>query len=317
MDPDTPFTPLETGALEPLTVAETRERQPKLPPGEWVKKNLFNNWYNSAITVILGLAIIVSGYLILRFVFVTARWAPVIENLTLFLVGRFPRSAADNQLWRVVAQVIIWSGAMGLAWGASVSGAKFRAMQAGVEYTEDKVLARIRRYWSLIALVVLLLVIAKTFGPVLVVLAALGVGVGLQMIGARIPGQHAGVTWAGVAFLGVLGYQIVSGFVGTGWHLALVVRNHTENPLDARCGLQHVRPDALGIVSPATERLHLRQSERWPPHDLIAQHRAGELRPAQENTDGVFASGRPGKGHPRGHIDADDEGHVASTQGGR
>ena len=217
MDPDTPFTPLETGALEPLTVAETRERQPKLPPGEWVKKNLFNNWYNSAITVILGLAIIVSGYLILRFVFVTARWAPVIENLTLFLVGRFPRSAADNQLWRVVAQVIIWSGAMGLAWGASVSGAKFRAMQAGVEYTEDKLLARIRRYWSLIALVVLLLVIAKTFGPVLVVLAALGVGVALQMIGARIPGQYAGILWAGVAFLGVLGYQIVSGFVGTGW----------------------------------------------------------------------------------------------------
>ena len=156
-------------------------------------------------------------FMLFRFVFVTARWAPVIDNLTLFMVGRFPRSAADDQLWRVVAQVLIWSGAMGLAWGAAVSGAKFRAMQAGIEYTEDTILTRVRRYWSLIALVVLLLVIAKTLGPALMVIAALAVGAALQMIASRIPGQYAGITWAGVAFLGVLGYQIVSGFVGTGW----------------------------------------------------------------------------------------------------
>ena len=217
MDPDLPFTPLETGTLEPMPVAETRERQPKLPPGKWIHKNLFNNWYNSAITVVLGVSVIAATYFLLRFVFVTARWAPVIENLTLFMVGRFPRTAANDQLWRVVAQVLIWSGAMGLAWGAAVSGAKFRAMQAGVEYTEDTLLTRLRRYWSLIGLIVLLLVIAKTFGPALVVIAAVAIGAALQMVGARIPGQYAGVTWAGVAFLGVLGYQIVSGFVGTGW----------------------------------------------------------------------------------------------------
>ena len=211
-----PYVP-EPGMLEPLKADPPRQPQPKLPPGEWLRKNLFNNWYNSLLTVVLTLGIAYFGYVVLRFVFVTARWAPVVDNLTLFMVGRFPRTAADNQLWRVVAQVIIWSGAIGLGWGAAVSGAKFHAMQAGTEYEEDSILAKLRRYWSLIALIVLLLVIAKTIGPLLVVIAALVVGVGLQMLGARIPGEYVGITWAGVAFLGVFGYQIVSGFVGTGW----------------------------------------------------------------------------------------------------
>jgi general L-amino acid transport system permease protein len=211
-----PYVP-EPGAIEPLMVDLPRERQPKLPPGKWIKKNLFNNWYNSLLTVVLGVIIVLAAVGVFRFVFVTARWAPVIDNLTLFMVGRFPRTAANDQLWRVVIQVVIWSGAIGLGWGAAVSGARFRAMQAGVEYVEDTILARVRRYWSLIALIVLFLVIAKTLGPLLLVLAALIVGTVFQMVGSRIPGQYAGITWAAVAFLGVFGYQIVSGFVGTGW----------------------------------------------------------------------------------------------------
>lgn len=216
MSYDTPLVP-EPGAIAPSMVDEPRQRQVKLPPGKWIKKNLFNNWYNSLLTVALGIVILLGAYLVLRFVFVTARWAPVIDNLTLFMVGRFPRTAPDDQLWRVVAQVIIWSGAIGLGWGAAVSGAKFRAMQSGVEYEEDSMLARVRRYWSLLGLIAVFLIIAKTIGPLLVVIAAVVVGTVFQMIGSRIPGQYAGIAWAVVAFLGVFGYQIVSGFVGLGW----------------------------------------------------------------------------------------------------
>jgi general L-amino acid transport system permease protein len=210
MASELPFTPVD---LDPADKAPSH----RLPPGKWVKKNLFNNWYNSAITLVLGVVIVLGAYRLIQFVFVTARWTPVIDNLTLFMVGKFPRIDPNNELWRIVVQVVVWSGAMGLGWGAAVAGAKHRAFQAGVEYVEDNALTKVRRYWALIALIGLLLITTRTFGPLILVIVALAVGAGLQMIGARVPGEYAGTLWAGVAFLGVFGYQMVSGFVGWGW----------------------------------------------------------------------------------------------------
>ena len=217
MSSDLPFTPTDPATGEPMSVPDTSVPHHRLPPGEWIRKNLFNNWYNSLITIVLSLVVLFVGFRLLRFVFVTARWKPVIDNLTLFMVGKFPRTTGDDQLWRVVAQVIVWSGAMGLGWGAAVAGAKFRAVQAGVVYVEDRALAKVKRYWGLIALVVILLSATRTIGPLLLVITSLVVGAALQMLGSRIPGQYAGIMWAAVAFLGIFGYQIVGGFVGTGW----------------------------------------------------------------------------------------------------
>jgi general L-amino acid transport system permease protein len=39
----------------------------------------------------------------------------------------------------------------------------------------------------------------------------------LQYLGSRAPAEHVGYLWAGVAVLGVAGFQIVSGFYGNGW----------------------------------------------------------------------------------------------------
>ena len=213
MSNELPFTPIEPGTEEPLTIPDRSVPHAKLPPGEWLRKNLFNNWYNSVLTVVLGIFILWASFMTLRFVFVTARWRPVTENLTLFMVGRFPR----DELWRVDAQVVIWAAAMGLAWGAAVSGSKFRALQAGVEYAEDPPLARVRRYWGILLLLGILLAATETPGPLLLTIGALAAGAILYMIGSRVPGQYAGVMWAAVGFLLVLGYQIVSGFTGNGW----------------------------------------------------------------------------------------------------
>jgi general L-amino acid transport system permease protein len=213
MSNDVPFTPIEPGTEEPLPIADASVPHSKLPPGKWMQKNLFNNWYNSIITIVLSIVIVILAVRLLRFVFVTARWEPVTENMTLFMLGRFPR----DELWRVVAQVIIWSGAIGLAWGTAVAGARYRAFQAGLEYREDTALTKVRRYWGLLALAAIILAATQTFGPLLLAAAALAVGIALQMVASRVPGQYTGVLWAGVAFLFVFGYQIVSGFVGNGW----------------------------------------------------------------------------------------------------
>jgi general L-amino acid transport system permease protein len=215
MSTELPFTPIEPGTEEPLTYPDPESEVPhhKLPPREWLRKNLFNTWYNSILTIVLTVFILWAGFSVLQFVFVTARWSPVTENLTLFMVGRFPR----DELWRVQAQVIIWSGAMGLAWGAAVAGAKWRAFQAGVEYNDDSLLAKIKRYWGIILFLLILLAGAETIGPWLLTAGALATAAILHTIGSRVPGQYASLMWAAVAFLLVVGYQIVSGFVGNGW----------------------------------------------------------------------------------------------------
>lgn len=203
---------LEPGLEEPMVIAAEGPPE-RLSAGRWVRRHLFNSWYNGVVTVVLVGAIGYVGYRFFGFLFVTGRWDPVTENLTLFMVGRFPR----DELWRLVAQVLIWSGAIGLAWGAAVSGARFRAAQAGVSYREDSVLAKVRRYWGLLALLVLILALTQTIGPLLVAVSSIGVAVAFQMIGARTPGRHADLLWAAVGVLGIAGYQIVSGFHGNGW----------------------------------------------------------------------------------------------------
>ncbi|HEX9762343.1 MAG TPA: amino acid ABC transporter permease [Acidimicrobiia bacterium] len=212
MDPHRPL--IEPGLEEPLLVVEPDgRRREKLPPRRWVRTRLFNTWYNSLITVVLFPVIGYLAYRGLLFVFVNARWSPVRQNLTLFMVGRYPRP----ELWRIVAQMILWSSALGLAWGAAVAGARFRADRAGMPYREDPLLARVRRYWALLALLGLFLVMTQSYGPLILTIAAIGAGAALKFVGARVPGPRAGLLWVGVGILGVSGFQIVSGFHGNGW----------------------------------------------------------------------------------------------------
>ena len=210
MDPKRPI--IEPALDEPLLVVDAPPVE-KLPPRLWIRRRLFSNFYNSAITVVLLPLIAYLAYRGLLFLFVTARWSPVRENLTLFMVGRYPRA----ELWRIVAQLIIWSSALGLAWGAAVSGARFRAAQAGLPYREDPLLAKVRRYWALLSMLGLFLLMTQSYGPLLVTAAALAAGSLLKSLAARVPGRHNVLLWAGVGVLGVVGYQIVSGFHGNGW----------------------------------------------------------------------------------------------------
>ena len=70
-------------------------------PVEWVKANLFNSKLNSAITIVLTPIFAYFAYRFFRFVFITGRWEPVETNLTLFMVGQYPR----EELWRTETQV--------------------------------------------------------------------------------------------------------------------------------------------------------------------------------------------------------------------
>jgi general L-amino acid transport system permease protein len=78
-----------------------------------MRKNLFNTWYNSILTIML----LIFGYFavtsIINWIFNVADWRPVINFPILYLVGQFPR----DQLWRVGLSGALVSLMFGVSWG--------------------------------------------------------------------------------------------------------------------------------------------------------------------------------------------------------
>jgi len=91
-----------------------QEIRPPEPPGPltWIRKNLFNNWYNSLLSLGSLALIVVTLVAVLRWIFITADWRPVADNLMLYLVGQYPR----EELWRIGVIVSMLSLLLGVSW---------------------------------------------------------------------------------------------------------------------------------------------------------------------------------------------------------
>jgi general L-amino acid transport system permease protein len=85
----------------------------QLKPFVWVQRNLFNNWFNSVLTLLALGSIYFIGRALLEWAFFTADWRPVTHNPLLYLVGQYPR----DQLWRVGASLLLVSFLTGMSWG--------------------------------------------------------------------------------------------------------------------------------------------------------------------------------------------------------
>ncbi|MEC4817287.1 MAG: amino acid ABC transporter permease [Scytonema sp. PMC 1069.18] len=79
---------------------------------QWLRKNLFNTWYNSILTVICLLLLVFAIKGILTWVFVIAQWKVIKVNLALFLVGRYPQ----DLYWRLWLALCIILGLTGVSW---------------------------------------------------------------------------------------------------------------------------------------------------------------------------------------------------------
>lgn len=97
------------------TLAESKEvMRPPEPPGlrTWVRKNLFNSWFNGILTVLLLGLIAWIVYGLLRWIFFIADWEPVLNFPILYLAGQYPR----DQLWRLGLTITVYSLLIGLSW---------------------------------------------------------------------------------------------------------------------------------------------------------------------------------------------------------
>jgi len=91
----------------------------------WVKRNLFNGWFNSVLTIALLALIFWTAIGLLRWLS-QAQWTVITTNLRLFLVGRYPVS----QIWRVWAAFAIVLATIGF-WFVKSRGARERGSKGG------------------------------------------------------------------------------------------------------------------------------------------------------------------------------------------
>ena len=153
----------------------------------WARVNLFADRRDTVITVVTGAVLVVVGFRLVRFVFVTGRWEIVRVNLGLYLYGRYPR----DDLWRVVVAVAV-IGFVGGALAGILARRRASAALAAGEPTDDRTL-RTRivdvaiRVWPLLLLVVVLLTLTTTITPTLVTLGVLAAAVVGRLLGAAWP----------------------------------------------------------------------------------------------------------------------------------
>lgn len=183
-----------------------------LTPGEWIRKRLFNNWYNSLLTLVLGAGIVYAGVSVVRALF-KFDYTILRENLRVFMVGLFPR----DQLWRPWAAGFLLALAIGLAAGTAYAAARGRAAEAGIPFRETSYRDILRRFWPFMVLLVVILALTTTPLPALLTVATLAVGYGAYTGGRALP--RAARRWVGllVVLLGFGAYLALAAFGGVGW----------------------------------------------------------------------------------------------------
>lgn len=96
----------------------------------WLRRNLFSNWFNTALTLAFGWLLVTAGADMVRWMLFGARWEVVTANLRLFMVGPYP----PDQVWRVWAVVCLMSAVFGLAGGAYGGTVRVFAMSLAATY---------------------------------------------------------------------------------------------------------------------------------------------------------------------------------------
>ena len=153
----------------------------RLPPREWVRKNLFGSVLDSILTVVFAAFLTWAAYRILKFVFVDARWEIVEQNLTTLMVGSFPR----GELWRVWAALFVLAASFGFGAGA-LALRRRREVAEGRATPAPRSLA-LRRVAPLVVLVAVLLWFSGSLEALVLVVAIALVGVGFNFVGRLTP----------------------------------------------------------------------------------------------------------------------------------
>ena len=116
-----------------VDTVEAKPPQLAIGPLAWLRKNLFSTWYNILLTffaIWLLYAIVKPA---IQWATTEARWGVINANLTLFMVGLYPR----EQLGRIWLAIFFLAALIGLSWGVwknAARGFALIALSAGAAF---------------------------------------------------------------------------------------------------------------------------------------------------------------------------------------
>ncbi len=116
-----------------MTTTEMKPPVTVVGPLAWLRNNLFSTWYNALLTLLaiwLLYTIIQPAW---QWATTEARWGVIEANLTLFMIGLYPR----DQIGRVWLSIFLLAGLTGLSWGVwknMARGFALMALGAGVSF---------------------------------------------------------------------------------------------------------------------------------------------------------------------------------------
>jgi len=206
-----------------LALAEADAPRPhqRLPPKQWIKRNLFNSTLNTVITVVLVPLVGYLGYRAFMFLFVNGEWEPVRSNLELYMLGLFPRSDAvvdGNQRWRVIAQLLLLAPAIGTAIGLTSSRAKITAVETGQPYRPVSRRELASSYWAVtLYVVVVLAAFTTTPGPTLLALGCVAGALVMYLLTRKVPKSVLPYGWTLALLFAVVSFQMLTGTGGWAW----------------------------------------------------------------------------------------------------
>ena len=91
----------------------------------WLRTNLFSTWYNSALTLIVGVIAVLALVFGLRWVLVQANWLVISTLGGQLFIGQYNIEAAcpgQNCFWRPQASLLLVTILFGMAWGVAGGG---------------------------------------------------------------------------------------------------------------------------------------------------------------------------------------------------
>ncbi len=208
---------ISAGDIE-VMVAAVENNQPtprgtREPAGEWVKKNLFNNWYNSLITLVIAVGGLWAIWAGLRFV-IHADWAIVRNVHRIFMIGQFPR----DELWRPWVSGYVVVGTVGLVSAAMARSAYEDAIEKDLPAERPTWMGLLRRFWPLLALLVFFVSFARTLPPYIGIAGVVALFVVTREVGwrlgpaARAVMPHVGGILAIVSMMVLAGTSRLGGF---------------------------------------------------------------------------------------------------------
>jgi general L-amino acid transport system permease protein len=168
---------------EPMPVIEPRERPTTaLPPGEWLKVNLFNTPANSVLTIVVGVLGLLATWWAIAWV-LSIEFTIIRDTLRIFMIGQFP----NDELWRLWVSGFVLMGAIGLAAGALARNSYELAKLQGVETVRSSALGLARRFWAIIAVLIFFACFARTWSPMIGVLGAIATVFVVRELAWRAP----------------------------------------------------------------------------------------------------------------------------------